>query len=524
LFELDSHQERSPSQETSLLHNQATMLSEELKNALLEINIQPNLNSVEEIRDEVVARLASLHPDKTGGQFADEEQQNDFQHVKQLLERIDQEASMSMQLVPLHQITNLIELIARTQAANSSKTTSDKIEAKEEYRRYSKRKYALPKITSAIFASLCFVLISVIGNFKTNPLYRSITNYFTSEQRYEYSRAISDTLNAELKDWSNIVERATAFRDLRGGLIEITPDEVTEGGNNGSRVREALGATSVPEINIQLDLFSTADIPLIKQLQQQTSDLNTKLSTLINKDPNVLFEELRKSDSFIQYISNEIKSNPGPRADTRERMVELILTPSKEKVPEYIKEWRLEYVKRYVADLQIQVNTLAYSFKRLESSIPEIRNKLIEESDLAIVKGLSLLIVLASVSFVMLWLRERSDERWLEYISSNEGIEHVFLRICEDKKIMSRVPPKFSLSEFTQAVSTKELPKIWSELLGKRLDAKHLGQISTALINNLKDRKVIAPITSPTVQSWFEIRVGDRNKLDKNGEPKVEIS
>jgi hypothetical protein len=127
------------------------------------------------------------------------------------------------------------------------------------------------------------------------------------------------------------------------------------------------------------------------------------------------------------------------------------------------------------------------------------------------------LIVLFCLVFLVTWARERSDERWVEYLSSDQGLQFVFERICADPRIMARNPPRFTLGELTAEISKKDVQAILSPIFGRRLDIRYLGQLSTLMMGRLADKKVIKHLDSMTIESWFEITAKNEHaeKLDR---------
>jgi hypothetical protein len=471
------------------------MYSNELKDAFLELEIKVDPNNPKETRDEILNRLASLHPDKTGGDFVDSKQRKDFQHLMELLEKFDKETSSSSQMVPLQQVSNLMELLAKQQVLAAANIASNQVLATDKYRRYVKRKYALPKITSAIFASLCIALISLLGNFKNNPLYKVAISYYTAYDQYK----VADKLNEDAKDlfkvWDHIIDRAYVFPELRGGAIPIVRREYSGKESSYSEYN-----------NIDLDLFSSTEPVLLKRLGQYTSDLNNKIPALLNKDQSELVKRLRAAwnDDEIRrrWNDKEIPRRLEERGSDSEYLFKAL-----EEIRETKEDAQAEEkAKAYVIKLQNDVTYLANSVKDLESFVAQSKAEVLDRGDKLIVRNLAVVAVLASILFGIIWLRERSDESWIDFLSSDEGLEAALARLYDDKQIMSRVPPRFTLSEFVKAISLKEIPKLLHPLLGTRLNTKQLGQISTVLLDKLETRKIIEKSDTPTIQPWFEIK------------------
>jgi hypothetical protein len=110
------------------------------------------------------------------------------------------------------------------------------------------------------------------------------------------------------------------------------------------------------------------------------------------------------------------------------------------------------------------------------------------------------------LAYLLLWGRERSDERWLEFLSSEDGMDFVFRRFCSNRRRRSRDQAIFSAREFTKAISAKDVKPIMAPFVGRRLDVKPLGQISAFLLNRLKEKGVIEEIESPTISTHYKMK------------------
>jgi hypothetical protein len=467
------------------------MISDELRTALLESGIQADLENPGEVRDAIKAHLASLHPDKHGGQFVDKTQQDDFQHIKELLERFDQEVTASTQMVPIQQVTGLVEILLKAQAGSLAtsfaNTRSDNAAAAEDYRRHLKRKYAFPKITSALFAALCFALFSLLGNFKANHFYRRAVDYYVQDSKaniigdmYKRTRDITSKwygISASYGNTSQLIE------DFKSGEFtseelrdEIVKDDFFHDENKNTKeiaelesIRELVVEDVAKNMVTDIDLFSSSEPAFLASLKQKSDFLTKRMLADV--------ESLRSS-------------NPKSRSGSN------------------IKSTLMTRVGYY----QESVSSLDGLAKRTEDWLSKEKTRALEQADGRIFRRLVLLTLLACTAFVLVWIRERSDEKWVEYLSSDEGLEVVLARLCANEAVMSRTSPQFSLSEFTKAIGTKDTPQGLSFILGKYLDTKHLGQVSKLALNRLKERKVIAEIDVQTIQPWFEVRIQE-NKI-----------
>lgn len=197
------------------------MYSHKINEWLNEFNIENDFNNPDKVRGQILSHIAGLHPDKTGGKFASHEQEENYLKLSKLLEEFDREISAATQMIPLIQAVSLFEALIKNQKSPPTRLAAEFDSAKEQYRRHAKRRYALPKFTSAIFASLCLILISLLGNFKNNPLYRFTVDYYALGYQKDLRETFNIRISNYLDEWTNVVARAQFFPSLRGALINI---------------------------------------------------------------------------------------------------------------------------------------------------------------------------------------------------------------------------------------------------------------------------------------------------------------
>jgi hypothetical protein len=463
------------------------MISDELRNALLEQGFQPDLENPGEVRDAIKARLASLHPDKRGGQFVDKAQQDDFQHIKELLERFDQEITASTQMVPIQHVTSLVEILLKAQAASlattsSANTYSNNAAPTEDYRRHLKRKYAFPKLTSALFATLCFALFSLLGNFKGNHFYRRAVDYYVQDSKANIIAGMDKRTWDITSKWYGISasygNTARLIEDFKSG--ELSNDELHE-----AIVRDNFFRDENKHTNELVEFEDIKDVVNTDVVNNMITDIDLFSAT----EPAFLASIKQKSDFLTKRMLADVESlrSSNPKNRSGSGMKSSLIT-------------RVGYYQESVSSLDGLVKTT-------EDWLSKEKARALEQADGRIFRRLALLTILACSAFVLVWIRERSDEKWVEFLSSDEGLEVVLARLCANETVRSRPSPQFSLSEFTKAMGTKDTPRGLSFILGKYLDVKHLGQVSKLALNRLKERKVIAEIDVPTIQPWFEVKI-----------------
>jgi hypothetical protein len=456
------------------------MFSEELRRDLVNLGVEVDGSSPEGLRDAVIARLASLHPDKTGGQFRDEEQENSFRKVKGFLERLDSETSISSQLIPINHVVTLVDILSKLQASNSRGPELKQIEVSDRYKTYLKRKYALPKITSAIVAALCFALFSLLGNFRQNPLYRSAVDLYAQDSSANILKGTRKSAK-NLAAWWLDLDYRTRFAKREISIFQRT------------------GSTRDPEYYVSGMHTAQDDYSRLADRRNQET-MTGEIDSLIERnltDIN-LFESTEPDFLF------ELKANSAQLAKDLTSTVATLnsLNPKNTSAQDYKAS-----LGTFLNEIQKSLTGFDSDIKASESQLTKQKTKAINQADGRILRRLALLTISACLAFVLLWMRERSDERWVEFLSSEQGVELVLTRLSANSNIMTREPPAFSLGEFTEIVRTKDVPAMLSPIVGNRLDVKQLGQISGFLLDKLKNKKVISERTTSALQTWFDVNV-----------------
>jgi hypothetical protein len=184
------------------------MYTEGLVASLKKYGIEIGSNEPDKVRDAIRAAQTDIHPDKTGGEFSDEDQKEKFLTLQQLLEQFNHETTVASQLVPLHQVSGMMETVLKAQAESlmsamkPQKADIEQQSATEQLRKRLKHKYALPKISSAVIASLCFALISLLSNFKGHPLYKATVNSVHKPQINSFKMDTKSLIRDIESDWN----------------------------------------------------------------------------------------------------------------------------------------------------------------------------------------------------------------------------------------------------------------------------------------------------------------------------------
>lgn len=454
------------------------MYSENLKRDLREVGIEVEGRTSESLRDVLIARLASVHPDKTGGEFHDEAQADSFRKIKDLLERLDAQGTVSSQLIPIQHIVAIVDVLSKLQATNTTAPEQKQLDVSARYKKHLRRKYALPKITSALVAGLCFALFSLLGNFRQNPLYRASVDVYAEDSQ------------------ANVVKWAKSRTDVLEGRLEGLSDRTSFADAEISRLRES-GRTKEP---VAYNFSSTLEDryrhedsnrdprPEDKQSLEESSELSVSLFE--TTEPDFLRNVKLHSTELGKYVGASLTTLAGINSK------------------EVAQKNRKEELNIFLQDTQSSIAAFDSSVKSAEDQLARQKAWAIIYADKRILRRLAILMVLACSVFALLWARERSDERWVEFLSTDEGVESVLSRLSVNSNIMARNPPGFSLSEFTKIVGTKDVPLILAPVIGARLDVKRLGEVSTLILEKLKSKNVVSERRTSALQTWFEVQVG----------------
>jgi hypothetical protein len=118
---------------------------------------------------------------------------------------------------------------------------------------------------------------------------------------------------------------------------------------------------------------------------------------------------------------------------------------------------------------------------------------------------LTLAIAITACWFVVVWLREASDVRWLEFLGTEQGVRAIFQKLTETAAFSGR--DAFHRSDVDRAVSEKAIPLIAQGLLGRFLPIQHVEPMSGMILEKLIARKVIAVNLNPSVDVEYRLVV-----------------
>jgi hypothetical protein len=144
---------------------------------------------IEGLRKTIAGEMASIHPDRNGGDFQSPEVKERFHQLQQAEEWLQQQADSANALVPISQLPAIIAALApaltQSPRAEAAQLRTD---CRDDERRALRNRYALPKIGSGVFATISGALFTfsgslaehpVLGRFATDPMFPMFLGAFS---------------------------------------------------------------------------------------------------------------------------------------------------------------------------------------------------------------------------------------------------------------------------------------------------------------------------------------------------------
>jgi hypothetical protein len=155
------------------------------------------------------------------------------------------------------------------------------------------------------------------------------------------------------------------------------------------------------------------------------------------------------------------------------------------------------------------IERLAARVQGLERSIARSQAESDARADLVISWTLGGLLTLAGLTWVALWLRERSDDRWAEQLLTEAGTGDVAARIAEfavarEEGGRGRTAV-FSTADLHDIVAAKSPPRGLGWVLGRRMDEARVAPVASQVLERLLSRAVVRRTPGAKAVPHFEI-------------------
>jgi len=308
--------------------------------------------------------------------------------------------------------------------------------------RVVRRRYLLPKVTSGILATLCTILYSLLGNLENHPLYRDVAKVFSHKAEID-----------------SVMLRRTVALSNTGDFVLLVY------ANNSD------GVFPVPE-------FRHAPV----------TDINSFLALEDSFAQTIQTFARRQIVSPSQVQLRRRRANPEPKYHYYG-----VANDSLDMMQDWLQ------VEDEARLYQKKVHALADDYAvALADDRAAVRQKISR-----IVASLTGLLALACVA---VWLRERSDQDWIDFVGTDEGLVVVFVRLramLEGKENQTR--DRFSLVDLAELIATKAHSPFTSVLLGSRVGAQAAQQLAPNIVERLIARGVVSRHPGKDVQAWYRI-------------------
>lgn len=113
----------------------------------------------------------SLHPDKNGNQFDSVESEARYHFINKALSHLDDLDAKSRQMVPMSEVTKLVEVMSKSIALRETPTSKEIESSSRQNIRYElSRKYKGKKIGSGVIAGFLGFMVTQAPNLEKNPI------------------------------------------------------------------------------------------------------------------------------------------------------------------------------------------------------------------------------------------------------------------------------------------------------------------------------------------------------------------
>lgn len=114
---------------------------------------------------------ASLHPDKNGNRFNSVESETRYHFINKALSHLDELDAKSRQLVPMSEVTKLVEVMSKSIALRNAPTSKEiETSSRQNIRFELGRKYKGKKIGSGVIAGFLGFMVTQAPNLEQNPI------------------------------------------------------------------------------------------------------------------------------------------------------------------------------------------------------------------------------------------------------------------------------------------------------------------------------------------------------------------
>lgn len=134
-----------------------------------EFGVKLDLAGDEGVRSELRRIMATLHPDKHGGEFASDSDKEKYLRAQKAVEFLDA-AKDSLAMIPVSQLPAIVTAVAQALSFQTQNPQVARATVLAEARSYISSRFILPKIGSGLFAGLIGLLVAFSDRFAEHPI------------------------------------------------------------------------------------------------------------------------------------------------------------------------------------------------------------------------------------------------------------------------------------------------------------------------------------------------------------------
>lgn len=405
------------------------------------------------IRRELRSRRAAIHPDRLSGREQSKDEEAEWRALEAAVEFINSCTSDSTAMIKLDDLQHITDTLAASLAIIQKPEVEARQErAIERSRQSIQQRYIVPKLTASVLAGILGVLLAIIGTVQSSTLFRVPLERVPLRV-----------------DHSLLWRIGTAVEKL-----ERAVDEYLAGHGPEIPAREADGLTTAiatfrigyqaPVVPTWLSHYSAyGSQDSLHYLQRHFYDVY---------GDDVFPAESDLAVSQIDQLRTEVYRYA--------QAVPLVDPDSLEAFGDIRK--LAHSLRRDLGDLQVLLGK-AYRDRA------DLRQRLVNHRKAQALYALWTLFGSMILVLSIVWLRERSDQRWIEFLAT-EMAPRMFLQNLASRHYDGPGRPSrpFTRAEFAVIVSRKATPRLLRPVLGVHLDPARIAGVVTTLLERMIQR------------------------------------
>lgn len=438
-----------------------------------EFDLKSDPRNSDQIKQELHERFLKVHPNATAG-WQNEEQEALYHRLHKAREWL--ETPDNRLVIPSGSIVQL-------SASDLARIVQNPIQGREaqgfassdviaSQRKEINRTYAFPKMTAATLASICTLLFGVTATA------------FTSHPAYNFlGRGLLLPMDVSPGTSIELTEKIRSARDLimyMRSIHRITP-VASYAASNRATISQQNVNDSWPlfrekiEDSPEFNIASKDDIYEFEKLNQFANRWRQSDEQGLSLRADKWEREINRADLLVSIHTGIVKRAARP-----------ILQDGSE-----APHWAL-YYKNDRSFRVVEVNKLLQSAQDVIKEARVLYEKdYMRRLSIARSRTEAMLLICAALfgtAYIVVAVRERSDQRWIAILATDAGLKYIYTRIASESKDHGH---SFSKSAFVAAASRKDIPLILQYIFGRFVDPTIVEPVASNMLSLLEERNAI---------------------------------